>query len=79
VLTLLKSLLEKGDNDAVLALVSKLLSSHNRQLKEALLKQRQSVKNEGVSSDQLVLLFKQLEAVVEQSDNSADQKLKDAS
>lgn len=78
-LTLLDQLLAQHDDVAIKALFSKLISSHNRQLKEALLKQRQTVKNEGVSSDQLVLLFKQLEAVVEQNANSADQKLKEAS
>ena len=78
VLTVLDALLEQGDKSAVKELFSKLITTYNRQLKEALLKKRDSVKNEGVSTDQLAFLFAQLQQIVGQSAEIADAKLKDA-
>lgn len=77
-LTVLDALLEQGDKSAVKELFSKLITTYNRQLKEALLKKRDSVKNEGVSTDQLAFLFAQLQQIVGQSAEIADAKLKDA-
>jgi transposase len=79
VLTLLDRLVEQGDKAAARTLVSKLIATYNRQLKEALLKKHHAVKNEGVSSEQLVLLFEQLKQVVEHTAQAADEKLKAAS
>jgi transposase len=78
VLIKLDELLEQGDKTAVKALFSKLISTYNRQLKEALLKKHDSVKNEGVSTEQLAFLFSQLEQIVNQSAEIADGKLKAA-
>jgi transposase len=78
-LVLLDALLEQGDKGAVRELFAQLIKSHARQLKEALLRKRQSTKNEGISSDQLAFIFKQLEEAVGQSAELADQKLKSAS
>ena len=61
---MLDRLLAKRDDDAVKALFNGLIDTYNRQLKQALLKKHDAVKNEGVSSEQLVLLFKQLEEII---------------
>jgi transposase len=79
VLTLLSSLLDQGDKAAVITLVKQLISSHHRQLKEALLKKNQSTKNEGVSSEQLAFIFEQMQEAVEQDAQRADTNLKSAS
>jgi len=53
-----------------------LIDTYNRQLEQALLKKYDAVKNEDVSSEQLALLFKQIEGIIEHEAESADQKLK---
>ena len=58
VIDVLRALLTKGDNDAVVALFTKLLSTHEKQLLSMFEKaKKKSTQNEGVDTAQLLSLF----------------------
>ena len=76
VLAALDDLLKQRDDAGVKALFNNLVYKFHRQLKQALLNKYQEQKAEGVSTEQLVLLFKQLEEILDQEAESGDQKLK---
>ncbi len=79
VFAVLRSLLAQGDNDAVIALFTKLLATHTQQLRDAIESaRRRSTKNEGVDTATLLQLFKQVEQLPpELPTTEADAKLKD--
>lgn len=62
VVAVLRGLLAAGDFDAVIALFTKLQSTHKRELEKALTAsgKKTSTRNEGVSTEQLALLFARL-------------------
>lgn len=79
VLEVLHKLLAEGRNESVVALVTKLVA-RNRELELQLAKlQARGKKNEGVSSEQLKVLFDALEAEGEKELDEANEKLRAAS
>ena len=76
VLNKLDSLLAERDDVGVKTLFSAVIDSYNRHLKAALLQKYHTLKAEGVTTAELVDLFKSLDFVLTQEANSADQKLK---
>jgi len=76
VLAKLDGLLAERDDAGVKTLFSQMVDTYNRHLKAALLQKYNKIKAEGVSTEELVELFKSLELVLEQEAQSADQKLK---
>ena len=77
VLVVLRSLLAQGDSDAVIALVSKLLATHTKQLRALIESARhRSTKNEGVDNAKLLELFTELAKMPELSTTKADEQLK---
>jgi transposase len=79
VLEVLHKLLAEGRNESVVALVTKLVA-RNRELELQLAKlQARGKKNEGVSSEQLKVLFDALQAEGEKELDVANEKLRTAS
>ena len=79
VLEVLHKLLAEGQNESVVALVTKLVA-RNRELELQLAKlQARGKKNEGVSSEQLRALFDALQTEGEKELNDANEKLRTAS
>jgi transposase len=79
VLEVLHKLLAEGQNESVVALVTKLVA-RNRELELQLAKlQARGKKNEGVSSEQLKVLFDALQAEGEKELDEANEKLRAAS
>ena len=76
VLNKLDSLLAERDDAGVKTLFSAVIDNYNRHLKAALLQKYHTLKAEGVTTAELVDLFKSLDLVLTQEANSADQKLK---
>ena len=76
VVDLLRELLARGDNDAVIELVVKLMATHEKQLLSMFEKARkQSTKNEGTSSAQLTFLVDELKKLAASSPDEATAKL----
>jgi transposase len=78
VLDAVKPLIAAGNNDGVLALVSKLITTHARQLRAALEQQRRRAKNEGVSGAQLELIFAELSKCIDENAKRQNDKLRAA-
>jgi transposase len=79
VLEVLRELLAQGSTQEVLALVAKLVARNNeleKRLAEALFRGK---KNEGVSSAQLLLLLEGLTGAANETQQTADAKLREAS
>ena len=73
----LRSLLERGDNDAVIALFTKLMATHTKQLRALIESARhRSTKNEGVDTAKLLQLFGELTKIPDLPTNEADDQLK---
>ncbi len=76
VIDVLRELLARGDSDAVIQLVTKLMSTHDKQLREMFESaRRRSTKNEGIDSKQLSMLVDELTKMAEQTAKDANDKL----
>jgi hypothetical protein len=76
VIDLLRELLKRGDNDGVIELVTKLMATHEDQLRSMFERARkQSTKNEGTTSAQLSFLVDELKKMAAESPDDANAKL----